>query len=466
MGKKVVSIVLNKFTNDSRVLKENLSLKKNGYEVKILAIHRDDLPKHEKVQDLDVYRLSLDNKKSITEYIDKSSVQKTLFIKAIAFVRRVYVKSKKLLLKVYKKGKKYTIRLYKKAKSIVQKSKKFILKVYRKSKSFIKKKRYLFLRRLSIMLALHRWKLFFLFAKNAKDADIVHCNDLYTLPMGVIVKKIYNKNAKIVYDAHEFETEVAGLSRWKKVVRKVMERVFIRYADRIITVSDSIANEYAKMYGIQKPKLVLNTPVYQEIEKKDLFRERFSIRKDQVIFLYQGGFSKGRGIETLIEAFKSLKDDKSVIVFMGYGVLEDMVKKAAKESDSIYYHEAVSPKILLDYTSSADFGILFNENSCLNHYYCSPNKMFEYLMAEIPVIVSNLYEMKRLVESNKIGVVAKENSAEGLKDAIKEIVKLDRRELEESIKKVKKVYNWEEQEKVLLDIYKELSHEDSDSLGH
>ena len=82
--------------------------------------------------------------------------------------------------------------------------------------------------------------------------------------------------------------------------------------------------------------------------------------------------------------------------------------------------------------------------------------MFEYLMAELPVIVSNLSEMKRLVEDNHIGVVAENNDTKGLKKSIEEAVLLDQNELQKNIQKVNEVYNWEEQEKVLLDVYKEL----------
>jgi len=85
--------------------------------------------------------------------------------------------------------------------------------------------------------------------------------------------------------------------------------------------------------------------------------------------------------------------------------------------------------------------------------------MFEYIMAEIPVIVSNLYEMYRLVEENKIGVVAEDNTLEGLQKAIEEALLLDQNELQNNIQKVKNLYNWEEQEKVLLDVYKSLGHE-------
>ena len=141
---------------------------------------------------------------------------------------------------------------------------------------------------------------------------------------------------------------------------------------------------------------------------------------------------------------------------MGYGSLENLVQDAGKEYKNIYFHKAVSPDILLNYTSSADFGISTIEDSCLSYRYCLPNKMFEYIMAGLPIIVSNLPEMKRLVEDNKIGVVAPQNTAQGLQIAIEKALELNKEELQENLQKVKEVYNWEEQEKVLLNIYKKL----------
>ena len=375
MQKKVTSIVLNNFKNDSRVLKENISLQKAGYEVQVVALHEEPLAEFEEVQNIPVHRVKLKTR----------GWSKQKLIQLIKYFEFIYK----------------------------------VVKQYKKS-------------------------------------DIIHCNDLNSLPIGVIIKKFFNKDVKIVYDAHEYETELNGLKGIQKKLVKWLERKLIKYADKVITVSDAIADEYVKLYDIKKPALVLNTPSYKEIEKKNIFRETLGIKETQTIFLYQGGLSKGRGIEILLEAFKTIDNENAVIVFMGYGPLENLIKETSKEYKNIYFHKAVSPDVLLDYTSSADFGFLFYENTCLNHYYCSPNKMFEYLMAEIPVIVSNLYEMKRLVEFNKIGTVAKENSPEGLKEAIEEAVKLDKEVLKTNIQKLKTIYNWEEQEKVLLEIYKDL----------
>jgi glycosyltransferase involved in cell wall biosynthesis len=294
-----------------------------------------------------------------------------------------------------------------------------------------------------------------------KNSDILHCNDLNTLPIGVIVKLFFNKKVKIVYDAHEYEiNDRPNEGKMSIRLKYLLEKALIRYADRVITVSNAIAKEYVRLYNIPKPAVVLNTPPYREIEKKDLFRGRFGIAGECPIFLYQGGLSKGRGIEILIDAFKALHDEGGdtipAIVFMGYGPLEEEIEEISKKYKNIYFHPAVSPDVLLEYTGSADFGISLIEDVCLSYRYSLPNKMFEYLMADLPVIVSDLPEMRQVIEENKVGVIARENSPESLKEAIEEVMRLDRDVLQKNIQEVKKIYNWEAQEKVLLGVYEGL----------
>jgi glycosyltransferase involved in cell wall biosynthesis len=111
---------------------------------------------------------------------------------------------------------------------------------------------------------------------------------------------------------------------------------------------------------------------------------------------------------------------------------------------------------VLEYTSSADFGIATIEDSCLSYRYCLPNKMFEYMMVGIPLVVSALPEMKQVVEVYKVGVVLEENSVEGVQQAISEAMKLDAETLKSNLDEAKKIYNWQEQEQVLLKVYNEL----------
>ena len=316
-------------------------------------------------------------------------------------------------------------------------------------------KRYLGIPKLGILI--FWFKIFkLIFKLNLKPFNYIHCNDLGTLPIGVFIYKFLNKNLNIIYDAHEYETEMNGMNIVDKKMASFIEKRLIKYASSVITVSESIANEYVRLYNIEKPYLVLNTPKFQKIDKKDIFRETFNISKEQTIFLYQGGLNSGRGIEIILETFKEL-DNSSVIVFLGYGALENKIQNLAKEYSNIYFHKAVAPNILMNYTSSADFGISLIENTSLSYRYSLPNKIFEYIMAEIPLLVSNLDEMKKVVEDNKIGFIIEEYNPKSLKKSIIKALKIDKSNFKENLLIAKEKYNWEEQEKTLLSIYKNIN---------
>lgn len=369
--KKIANIVLNDFTNDSRVLKISKSLTKFGFSTTVVAMHNAGLFESEDVIGVQVQRIKL--------------------------ITRPWPKWKPIQLIKYIE----------------------------------------FLVRASMVF---------------RNSDIIHCNDLSALPIGLLIK-LFGIGKKVVYDCHEYETELNGLKGVEKKAKKWLERKLIRYADAVITVSDSIANEYSRLYNIPEPHLVLNCPAYHDQPKRNLFRENLGIRSDQTIFLYQGGLSKGRGIELLLEAFSDLDTDKTVLVCMGYGPLECLIQDKAQQQDTVFFHPAVTPDVLLNYTSSADYGILFYEDTCLNHRYCSPNKIFEYMMAGLPVLTSNLFEMRRLVETEGVGIVAEENTVEGFRKAVEDSLNQDYKAVQKNVFAARKKYCWEEQEKVLKGIY-------------
>lgn len=286
-----------------------------------------------------------------------------------------------------------------------------------------------------------------------RKIEVIHCNDLDALFVGCLCK-ITRPRIKIVYDSHEYAINDIPNQSWVSIKLKfLMEGFLIQFSHKVITVSDSIANEYARLYKIPKPYLVLNCPNYVEQSKNNLFRSSLKIREDQRIFLYQGGLGYGRGIELLIDVFSQMENDINVLIFMGSGPLEDVIRKKSIESKTIYFHREVSANVLLDFTSSADYGILFYEDSCLNHRYCSPNKIFEYIMAGLPILTSNLYEMKRLVEAEKIGIVAQDNTVNGLKMAVISSLNQNYAEIQANVHKAREHYCWEKQESALKEIY-------------
>ncbi len=376
--KKAVSIVMNNFKNDTRVLKEAITLKNNNFDVKVLALH--------------------DGKSSLKEYDNVSGID----------VHRVILKTKNL------------------PKSLAYQLLKYC-------------------------------EFFYKTVKECKNADIIHCNDLQPLPIASVAKLFSFGKTKIVYDAHEYETEVKGLTGIRKSLAKILESFLIKSVDKMITVNDSIAEKYVEMYGINKPYIVLNSPNKLVcVKKNNIFREKFNIPKEHKIFLYQGGFSKGRGIEILLETFANIDIENVCIVFMGYGELEDKIKEYAGKYKNIFYHEAVTPQVLLNYTVSADYGIILYNNICLNNYYCLPNKFFEYSMVGLPVICSNFPEMNRLANKYQIGVSAAPDDMNSIISAIKNIMTKDYVLLSQNSRNMALANSWEEQEKVLINLYKDL----------
>ncbi len=293
-----------------------------------------------------------------------------------------------------------------------------------------------------------------------KREKIFHCNDLYTLPPAYFIKKFINKKIKIVYDCHEHETE-AGIYVGKPILKyfaKKIEKKMIPFSDAVITVSESIAEDYVKMYGIEKPYLILNTPNYKEYKNKDLFRKKLGISKDKQIFLFQGEYGLGRGIDKLIRIFTELykKNPSLVLVLLVYGEGIEKLKGEVEGIDNIFWHPKVSPLEYMEYVASADWGIYLMENICKNHDYALPNKVFDYVFGGLPVVVSNLKEMSQLVTKNHIGYAINPEDENEVIELLQGIALQAKKKFASNLRLAAKKYSWEKQEKILIKIYQYL----------
>jgi glycosyltransferase involved in cell wall biosynthesis len=298
------------------------------------------------------------------------------------------------------------------------------------------------------------WSIRVIMQLKHEAVDMVNCHSLSVLPLCVALKFRYH--CLLVYEPHELETETHESKGIRKKLAKITEKALIRFVDKTFVVSASIADQYAQMYRIVTPTVILNCPVYISPTQNDLFRKHFCLSSDAVIFLYQGNLAKERGVHTILESFKRISDSKIVIIFMGSGPLEAEIKKNVDENRNIYLHSAVPPEVVLRYTASADVGIHFIPNTCLNHYYCMPNKLFEYSMAGLPVIISNMHEMASFVNKHNTGIVLQNESAETLIKAIYAISKKDLSALKKNALEVAKIFCWEEQEKIMIVEYRKL----------
>lgn len=282
-------------------------------------------------------------------------------------------------------------------------------------------------------------------------ADIVNCHSLPVLPIGVLIK--FMTRCRLVYDAHELETETSWIAGWPKRLAKNLEKICMPAVDLLIVVSPGIENWYRQNLNPRAVTTVLNAPHYRVSPPRGRkFHDAFPIETGERVVLYQGNLAPHRGIEEILAALPMLKSRRLRVVFMGFGPLEEWLR--ANSADKGYFvHKAVSQAELLGYTASADVAVCLMQDTCLNHHLCLPNKLFEYVMARVPVVTSNVPEIRHVVEKYNIGVCIQRWDGEWMADAIAGVLARPEVELRSSLDTVASLYNWELQEDRMVAAY-------------
>lgn len=313
-------------------------------------------------------------------------------------------------------------------------------------------KNYRIINRIKFLIYLELFiRIFSLINRSKFSVVSLHVIDL--LPIGMVLKIL--KGCKLIYDAHELEPYTSS-SKVRIAFLNLIERIFVRYVDTIIVVNNSILEIYRHKFPSKPIYAVYNAPYLQYPSNHQTLRTVLGISFEKKIFLYQGGLSEGRGIESLLKAFSNNKVSNIVLVFLGYGELASEIKSFAKLNENIFLLDAVAPERLLDYTASCDFGISLIENTCLSYYYCLPNKALEYLMCRKPILVSNLFELRKLVDDHNIGVVSEGFGIDDILSAINSLLQIDYETMQQNIEKIIASYSWDAQEVKIEHAYRNL----------
>lgn len=289
-----------------------------------------------------------------------------------------------------------------------------------------------------------------------QNADIYFASDLYSLPFCVIAAKL--KGKKIFYDSREVYTGLPALND-KKIVKalvRIIESHYIHKTDLVLTTGKMDSDYIEKLYNLKSTEVLRNLPLTNtDISPVDL-RSKFQNPGNLKLILYQGIIVKGRGIEIYFEIIK--KTDNLGLIILGGGEDEEFYKKMAEKSginDRVLFAGKIKQNELLNYTAAAELGLSIITNISTNNYYALPNKLFEYLMAGIPVIASDMPQMKEIIEKYKVGEVVAENDSAAI---IKIIQKWSDEpelytQLKENCKVAAKELNWENEFGRILDYF-------------
>lgn len=288
------------------------------------------------------------------------------------------------------------------------------------------------------------WFLAFIFFKKTRPS-VINAHNLASL-LPCIIYKFFFKS-RIVYDTHELETERQGWGKITKFVAKTFELMFIKFVDKIVVVNDPISKWYEDKYSI-KPIVINNSPKIFNVKNSNYLRNKFSINHDHKIFIYIGAFSKGRGINKYMNFFKD-SDLKISLVFLGDGPLKKSIKNYARQYNNIFFHQSVPFNEVVNIVSSAHFSVsvLRTEKPALSYEYCMPNKLFESMMAGVPILSGGMkYESNFVLENNIGDTIFFEKNIPQFKKSIENLLRKDYKVMKKNCLTLSKVYNWEVEE--------------------
>jgi glycosyltransferase involved in cell wall biosynthesis len=291
---------------------------------------------------------------------------------------------------------------------------------------------------------------FLLFRRSAMMVS----NDLDTLPAVFLAARI--KSLPLVFDSHEYFTELPELVDrphvrrvWQGFEKTLLPRIQYGY-----TVCQSISQAYQDKYGIRLA-VVRNLPIVPDA-RQDVNDHNENQRPDMII--YQGAINMGRGLETMIRAMTYL--NKYRLQIFGDGTIKgDLVR--LRDSLSLENRVEFMGRIpfaeLRTFTRQAALGISLEENIGLNYYYALPNKLFDYIQAQIPVLVSDLPEMRRIVADYEIGQVVQDRDPELLARQVGEMMSSEEQRIKwkKNLRIAAGELQWENEVDKLRDVYRD-----------
>ena len=247
-------------------------------------------------------------------------------------------------------------------------------------------------------------KLFFI------KKDILLSNDLDTLLPNFLISKIFNK--KLVYDSHELFTEIPELIDRPQVqkVWLIIEKHIFPKLKNVYTVNASIASIYKKKYNVDV-KIIRN--IAQVLQDKSLDINLIDkVKGEKKMLILQGsGINMDRGAEEAVMMMQFLEN--MVLYIIGSGDIFDKLKELVQTfhlEEKVFLKGKMPYEELTEYTKIANLGLSLDKGTNLNYEYSLPNKVFDYIQAEIPLMVSNRKEIANLVLENNIGIVVKGTS--------------------------------------------------------
>lgn len=289
------------------------------------------------------------------------------------------------------------------------------------------------------------WKLYHALKRKADQNTILHANDVDALLSNYLIAR--KLNIPLVFDSHEIFSEMPAIQgKMSQKVWRYVEEKIIPQLQWMVTASESYAKWFRKKYGIDAV-VVQNAP-----RKLD-----FTIEIPQNsprIFLYQGALNPFRGIDKAIMAMHYLEG--VIFKIAGDGPrkkeYEELVNRE-KLQHKVQFLGKLKPEDLRKITVTADVGMSIEENGGDSYLYALPNKVLDCIQSRVPLILSDLPELRNIKNQFDIGEIIKNHHPENIAEAVKKVLEKGRKNYQLELEKASKVLCWENEEIQLLKVF-------------
>ena len=229
-------------------------------------------------------------------------------------------------------------------------------------------------------------------------------------------------------------------------------------------VNRPYAEVMASRWGVDLPLIVMNCS-YRYVPpspRERRFHDALGLDPATRVVVYQGGFSRDRGIEQLIAAIPDVPG--ATLVLLGYGTLQAELERVVAypaTGGRVRILAAVPPTELLDWIASADVVAMLIQPTTLNHRLTTPNKLFEALAAGVPVVASDLPGMAPIVRETGCGILVDPTDPAAIAAALRDVLATPADEMSawraRCAAAARDSYNWERQMDGLLAEYSRLT---------
>ena len=299
----------------------------------------------------------------------------------------------------------------------------------------------------------------------AGAVDVWHAHDLTGL---MAVGPVVRAPARLVYDSHEIFVETGTAERLPGPLRRLLSAYEGRLARRavaLVTVNERYGEVLERRIRPRRTLIVRNCPPRwtPPSEASTRLRVASGVPAPTPLLLYHGAFAKHRGIEQTAEAMLEPGLESAHLALLGFGgtraELEDLVREP-RFGGRLHLLDAVAPGDLLEWVSGADVDVIPLQHSTLNHYLCTPNKLWESIACGVPVVVSDFPAMRPVVLDDPdglLGAVCDPADPASIARAIRALIDVPAAERaatrERCLDVAHERWNWETESARLLELY-------------